>query len=74
MRISDNEPSSAILSQINNFLKLESKMRWINNSVMIIGLFFVYNFNLSWMKHDFSRGMKLLRVFQITLYILYRIS
>ena len=30
---------------------------------MIIGFHLIYNFNLSWLKHNFSRGYKLLHVF-----------
>ena len=35
---------------------------------MIIGFHLIYNFNLSWLKHNFSRGYKLLHVFWNTLY------
>ena len=30
---------------------------------MIIGFHLIYNLNLSWLKHNFSRGYKLLHVF-----------
>ena len=30
---------------------------------MIIGFHLTYNFNLSWLKHNFNRGYKLLHVF-----------
>ena len=30
---------------------------------LIIGFHLIYNFNLSWLKHNFSRGYKLLHVF-----------
>ena len=36
---------------------------------MIIGFHLIYNFNLSWLKHNFSRGYKLVYVFWNTLYI-----
>ena len=36
---------------------------------MIIGFHLIYNFNLSWLKHNFSRGYKLLHVFWNTLYM-----
>ena len=36
---------------------------------MIIGFYLTYNFNLSWIKHNFNRGYKLLHVFSNTLYI-----
>ena len=35
---------------------------------MIIGFHLIYNFNLSWPEHNFSRGYKLLHVFWNTLY------
>ena len=36
---------------------------------MIIGFHLIYNFNLSWLKHNYSRGYKLLHVFWNTLYM-----